>query len=77
MKTFFSEKNISSLNENKLKKYFEIMLLVFTLTSLTIILSLSWMNNEIEAKKENTEDYVAVFKESELHEILFKQSEEQ
>ena len=63
--------------EKSIKKYFEILLLVFTLTSITVILALS--NFESRAKEEyiNTEDYVSVFKESELYEFIFQSSEEE
>ncbi|MBO5356805.1 MAG: hypothetical protein J6A53_06720 [Clostridia bacterium] len=61
--------------DKKIKNYFEILLLVFTLTAITVILSLSQMDEKINDEKPNTEDYVSVFKESELHEILFSQAE--
>ena len=57
--------------EKKIKKYFEVLLLVFTLTAITVILSLSQLDHKLKEEKNNTEDYVSVFKETELYEILF------
>lgn len=69
MKISFSQ--VVKKEEKRIKKYFEALLLVFTLTAITVILALSQLDNKIEEEKVNSEDYVSVFKESELHEILF------
>ena len=61
--------------EKRIKKYFEVLLLVFTLASIAVILALSDLDKKIEKEASNTEDYVSVFKESELHEILFESTE--
>jgi len=57
--------------EGIIKKCFEILLLAFTLTVIATLLALSRMDSKIEEAKENSKDYVAVFKESELHKVLF------
>ena len=59
--------------EKNFKKYFEILLLVFTLTIISVILALSQLDSKIEEEKANKEDYVSVFEESKLHEILFSE----
>lgn len=67
--------SLSKKEEKNLKKYFEVLLLVFTLTAITVILALSQLDSKIDEEKTNTEDYVSVFKESQLHEILFAKEE--
>ncbi len=62
--------------EKTIKKYFEILLLVFTLTAITVILALSQIDEKIEEEKVNTEGYVSVFKESDLYEMLFSSQAE-
>lgn len=66
---------LSKKEEKSFKKYFEVLLLVFTLTAITVILALSQLDSKIDEEKSNTEDYVSVFKESQLHEILFAKEE--
>lgn len=74
MKIAFYQK--TKKEEKGIKKYFEILLLVFTLTIITVILALSHFEEKAMDENINTEDYVSVFKESELYEILFKSIEE-
>lgn len=74
MKISFSQ--VIKKEEKRIKKYFEVLLLVFTLTAITVILALSQIDEKIEYKDANTEDYVSVFKESELHEMLFSEKAE-
>lgn len=62
--------------EKSIKKYFEVLILVFTLTVITVILALSNLDNSAREENINTEDYVSVFKESEIYDILFENREE-
>ena len=73
MKTTFYQK--TKKEEKRIEKYFEILLLMFTLTAITVILVLSNLDEKVKEESINTEEYVSVFKESELHEILFEGSE--
>ena len=70
MKIAFYQK--TKKEEKSIKKYFEVLLLVFTLTVFTVILALSDLDRKIEEDNINTEDYVSVFKESELYDIIFE-----
>lgn len=54
-----------------IKSCFEILLLAFALAAIATLLALSRLDSKIEEEKENSKDYVAVFKESELHKVLF------
>ena len=75
MKVSFCEKKTkksNSRNEDKrIKKYFQILLLVFILTSFSIILYMSNIKEEKESININSQDYVSVFNETELKKILF------
>lgn len=62
--------------EKSIKKYLEVLILVFTLTVITVILALTNFDSRAREENINTEDYVSVFKESELYDILFKNREE-
>jgi len=62
--------------EKSIKKYLEVLILVFTLTVITVILALTNFDSKAREENINTEDYVSVFKESELYDILFENREE-
>ena len=62
--------------EKSIKKYLEVLILVFTLTVITVILALTNFDSRAREENINTEDYVSVFKESELYDILFENREE-
>lgn len=73
----FEIHKVEKREDKKFKKYFEVLLLVFTLTLITVILALSRINEKIDAENDISKDYVSVFKESELYEILFSSINEQ
>lgn len=62
--------------DKSIKKYLEVLILVFTLTVITVILALTNFDSRAREENINTEDYVSVFKESELYDILFENREE-
>lgn len=62
-------------DENKLRKYFEMLILVFVLTVGTLIFTFNKINEISEKQKDQWADYVSVFKESELHGVLFPSNE--
>ena len=77
MKTNINNKITKNSKENKIeiKKYFQILLLVFTITVLTIVLSADKIIKEVEANKENFNEYVSVFLENDLENLLFDSDE--
>ena len=77
MKTNINNKTGKKSKENKIeiKKYFQILLLVFTITVLTIALSADKIIKEVEANKENLNEYVSVFLENDLEKLLFDSNE--
>jgi hypothetical protein len=68
MKTQITEKRKEKTD--KLKIHFEILSLVFVLTLITVIMILSSYDNVARENEELSKEYVEVFKESELYEIL-------
>lgn len=77
MKTNINNRTIKKSKENKIeiKKCFQILLLVFTITVLTIALSADKIIKEVEANKENLNEYVSVFLENDLEKLLFDSNE--
>ena len=74
MKTLFYQRE--KKEDKSIKKYLEVLILVFTLTVITVILALTNFDSRAREENINTEDYVSVFKESELYDILFENREE-
>ncbi len=74
MKTVLYQKE--KKEEGNIKKYFDVILLVFTLTIITVILILSKLDEISEEQMKNSTDYVSVFKESELYNVLFPEENE-
>ena len=77
MKININNKITKNSKENKIeiKKYFQILLLVFTITVLTIVLSADKIIKEVEANKENFNEYANVFLENDLEKLLFDSDE--
>lgn len=77
MKININNKTTKNSKENKIeiKKYFQILLLVFTITVLTIVLSADKIIKEVEANKENFNEYANVFLENDLEKLLFDSDE--
>lgn len=75
MKVSFCEKKTKKQKiqneDKKIKKYFQILLLLFVLTTFSIILYMSNIKEENKSTNINTQDYVSVFNETELKKILF------
>ena len=80
MKVSFFEKSIKKSNrpneEKRIKKYFQILLLVFTVTLFTFVLSINEVIKENEIENSNPQDYVSVFNETNLKKVLFYSHED-
>ena len=77
MKTSFVTQNSKKENEDKkLKKCFQLLALIFTISLLTLGVFFSRLDKIIDEKTEEKQDYVYVFKESKLHQIIFNESTE-
>lgn len=57
--------------EKRIKKYFQILLLIFTVTFLTVTLTIDKITEGIERKNLNSQDYVSVFNETDFKKTLF------
>ena len=66
----FSKSNKENKIESRIKAYFQILLLVFTITALTIILSADKLIQNIENKTQISNDYVSAFVENTVDKIL-------
>ena len=77
MKTsFVTQKSKKENEDKKLKKCFQLLTLIFTISLLTLGVFFSWLDKIIDEKTEEKQDYVYVFKESKLHQIIFNESTE-
>ena len=77
MKTFFiTRKNKKESEDKKLKKCFQLLTLIFTISLLTLAVFFTKLDEAIENKTEEKENYASVFKESKLHQIIFCESTE-
>ena len=69
-----NDKNTASRYEDKkAKDYFKILLNVFSVTVFIMSIFILGIDKKI-IKNENSVDYVSVFKESDLYEILFDEN---
>ena len=75
MKVSFFEKSLRKSNiqteESRIKKYFQILLLVFIITFFSFVLAINEIVKENEMENLNSQDYVSVFNETDLKKILF------
>ena len=71
MKINFTSQSRKIKKENKIemKKYFQILLLVFTVTVLTLILSFGEIIKKVESKQKDCSEYVSVFIENNLEKL--------
>ena len=69
-----ANKKAPKCDGNKLKFYFKSLLITFSVTAVLSFLLISNIDKNIN-KKQNLNDYVSVFKESDLYEILFTENE--
>ncbi len=69
-----STKEASKTDDKKLKTYFKTLLTVFSVTVLIALIFISKADEKF-IKNKNSKDYVSVFKESDLYEILFIENE--
>ena len=77
MKTsFVTQKSKKENEDKKLKKCFQLLTLIFTISLLTLGVFFSRLDKIIDEKTEEKQDYVYVFKESKLHQIIFNESTE-
>ena len=67
---FYKANNKENKIESRIKAYFQILLLVFTITALTIILSADKLIQNIENETQNSNDYVSAFVENTVDKIL-------
>ena len=75
MKVSFFEKSLKKskgqTEESRIKKYFQILLLVFIITFFSFVLVINEIVKENEMENLNSQDYVSVFNETDLKKILF------
>ncbi|MBQ4511283.1 MAG: hypothetical protein II984_11210 [Clostridia bacterium] len=69
-----ANKKAPKCDGNKLKFYFKSLLITFSVTAVLSFLLISNIDKNMN-KKQNLNDYVSVFKESDLYEILFTENE--
>lgn len=68
MKISINDKRVEK--DNKFEKYFDTLVLVFTLVALTLLLAFSDIKNFNNEEQMYSEEYVSAFKESPMYEIL-------